>query len=121
MSGLQFSKKHLWIAIDGNMAKIGISDYAQDKLGNILFLNLPDSGEELIIGSAFGDIESVKTVSDLISPVNGKVVSVNEELIDEPDLINDEPYKSWLVEVEINALSEELMSEEKYKDYIETL
>jgi glycine cleavage system H protein len=117
----RFSKEHLWILQEGNKAKIGISDYAQEKLGNILFLNLPDEEDELIVGSVFGDIESVKTVSDLIAPLSGRVVAVNEDLIDEPDAINEEPYESWFVEVELADLPEDLMTENDYKEFVNNL
>ena len=79
-----------------------------------MFLNLPDVGDTLLIDQCFGDIESIKTVSDLISPIDGKVVKINEKLVDEPDLINEEPYKSWFVEVKVDAISDNLMDEETY-------
>lgn len=116
-----FSKKHLWVEIDGNIARVGITDYAQEKLGNILFLNIPEVGDEIAIDEVFGDIESVKTVTDLFSPVAGKVGSINEELIDEPDRINDDPYNSWLISIEISTVSEELLNTEEYEGYINTL
>ena len=109
-----FSKAHIWVLNDGQNVVLGISDYAREKLGNIMFVNLPDIGDRLTIGTCFGDIESIKTVSDLISPVNGEVVKVNEALVDEPDNINADPYESWLVEVKADAVAEDLMSEETY-------
>ena len=121
MGELLFSPKHIWVKIGGNIVIMGISDYAQKKLGNILFLNLPDCDEEITMGNVFGDIESVKIVSDLISPVSGKVTSINEDLLGEPDLINDKPYESWFIKVKVENISEELMSEEEYKEYIKTL
>lgn len=121
MSELLFSKKHIWVNSEEEKVKVGITDYAQDKLGNILFINLPDCEEDVVIGNTFGDIESVKTVSDLISPVDGKVISVNEDLVDEPDIINDTPYKAWLIEVEASKKSDELMTESEYKEYLEKL
>ena len=117
----KYSKKHLWMCIDGNKAKIGITDYAHNKLGNILFLNLPDCDEEIDKGQAFGDIESVKTVSDLIAPVSGKVLAINEELIDEPEQINEEPYLAWLIEIEVEENEENLMDENQYEEYIKEL
>ncbi len=114
MSERFFSNKHIWIQMNGDMAVLGISDYAQDKLGSIMFLNLPDKGERLLCGQRFGDIESVKTVSDLISPVDGEVVKVNEDLVDETELINDKPYESWFVEVRMDARPDDLMDEETY-------
>jgi glycine cleavage system H protein len=121
MSEMRYSKKHLWVKTEDNKATIGITDYAQEKLGNILFLNLPDCDEEISIGEAFGDIESVKTVSDLISPVSGVVIAVNEDLMNEPDEINENPYDSWFIEVEVSAEHTELMSDNQYKEYLETL
>lgn len=109
-----FSKKHVWVVRNAHTVTLGITDFAQEKLGNIMFLNLPDVGEKLKIGQRFGDIESVKTVSDLISPVEGEVIKINEELVDEPDIINDEPYASWFVEVKVISFSDELMDEETY-------
>ena len=109
-----FSDKHIWIITDGENATIGITDYAQKKLGSIMFVNLPDVGQSMTSGQRFGDIESIKTVSDLISPADGTVTKVNEELVDEPDLINETPYESWLVEIKVAALSDNLMDEETY-------
>jgi glycine cleavage system H protein len=114
-----FSKYHLWILrTDNNKAKIGLSDYAQENLGNILFLDLPEVDEQIETGKKFGDIESVKMVSDLLAPVSGRVIAVNEALADEPDEINVQPYKSWLIEVEITKLPEELMTENNYKEFV---
>jgi glycine cleavage system H protein len=121
MSEKKYSKKHLWVEIEENIATIGITDYAQEKLGNVLFINLPEYEDKIFIGTALGDIESTKTVSDLISPVSGTVTDVNEELIDEPDVINDTPYESWLIRVEVSAEDTELMSEAEYEEYIKTI
>lgn len=109
-----FSKSHIWVLQIGDTVRLGVSDHAQKKLGNIMFLNLPDAGEEVLIGQRFGDIESIKTVSDLISPVDGKVIAVNEELIDEPESINEAPYESWFIEVKVRSLEEGLMDENAY-------
>ena len=109
-----FSKNHIWIVTDGENARLGITDFAQKKLGNIMFLNLPDEGETIESGKRFGDIESIKTVSDLISPVDGEVTGVNGDLVDEPDAINEAPYESWFIEVKVSALSVDLIDEETY-------
>ena len=109
-----FSKDHIWILADEGTATIGITDYAQEKLGSIMFLNLPEAGESIGTGQRFGDVESIKTVSDLISPVDGEVLKVNEDLVDEPDAINEAPYESWFMEVQVTALSDDLMDEETY-------
>ena len=109
-----FSKEHVWILVNDDTATIGITDYAQEKLGNIMFLNLPDEGASIRSGERFGDIESIKTVSDLISPADGEVLKVNEDLVDEPDAVNEDPYESWFLEVKVAALSDDLMDEETY-------
>lgn len=114
-----FSNNHVWVKVDCESVKIGISNYAQKKLGSILFLSLPDVEETLEIGKKFADIESMKTVYDIISPVDGEVISVNEDIIDNTENINLEPYESWFVEVKASKLSETLMNETDYLKYIE--
>jgi len=109
-----FSKNHVWVVQTEGTAWLGVSDHAQKELGNIMFLNLPDIGEELLTGQRFGDIESIKTVSDLISPVDGKVIAVNEELVDAPENINEIPYESWFIEVRVTSVAEDLMDEDTY-------
>lgn len=117
----KFSKDHLWVEMNGEKAKIGISDYAQSKLGAIVFLNLPEEGDELEIGEQFGDVESIKTVSELISPVKGNVEAVNEALMDELEAIAEKPYESWLVEATVEEIREDLMDEAAYAEYVESL
>ena len=109
-----YSSHHIWILQNGNTAVLGISDYAQEKLGDVMFVNLPDVGEELTAGERFGDIESIKTVSDLIAPLTGRVLRVNDTLQDEPEKLNEDPYGSWLIEVEVSSFSEEFMDEDTY-------
>ena len=121
MNNRLFSKTHIWVSGNEDTVILGITDFAQEQLGSVMFLNLPDVGEKLKIGQPFGDIESIKTVSDLISPVEGEVLKINEELVDEPDLINDEPYNSWFVEVKVTLLSDELMDEKAYLSQKEDL
>jgi glycine cleavage system H protein len=117
-----FSQNHMWIAVTENTARIGISDYAQSELGAITFLNLPDIGDELTIGERFGDIESLKTISDLISPVSGTVTAVNSDLVDAPEMINTEPYPSlWFIEAAVNDLADGLMNESAYAVYTRAL
>ncbi len=113
-----FSKDHLWVYQTDNTAKIGITDYAQKKLKAILFVNLPDVGDRVTSGVRLGDIESIKTVSDLISPVTGTVVHINEDLIDDPSVVNEDPYESWFIEVEVESLPDDLMDEEAYKKHV---
>ena len=115
---LLYSKSHEWVKYENEMAIIGITDYAQDSLGDIVFINLPDEGDELEKGGAFADVESVKAVSDVISPVTGVVEAVNEDLLDSPEKINENPYASWLVKASGVTDHESLMSAEEYEAFI---
>lgn len=117
---LLFSKTHEWVnMIDDTTATIGISDYAQNELGGLVFVNLPEEGDNIVMGDAFADVESVKAVSDIYSPVTGTVAEINEELLDAPEMINDAPYDAWFVKVENITETEELMTEEEYKAFCE--
>ncbi len=118
---LYYSKNHLWLKADENTAEIGLTDYAAERLGNIFFVNLPDVGEHLSAGEKFGDVESVKTVSDLISPVDGEITEVNEALLDEPEAISEDPLGTWLVRARIEAVPDGLLSEEEYGAFKEKL
>lgn len=109
----KFSKSHEWVTVEGNIATIGISDYAQKALGDVVFVQLPDVGREVKIGESFAEVESVKAVSEVYSPANGKVVEVNSALADEAAKVNADPYGSWFVKVQFTAL-EDLMSEADY-------
>ncbi len=114
---LKYSETHEWVEfLDDGTAKIGLTDFAQKKLGKLVFVNLPLVGDEIAAGQPFGDVESVKAVSDVISPVDGTVTEVNEELLDAPGMINDEPYGAWLVKVSVIAGNDELMSAEEYEE-----
>ena len=116
-----FSKDHMWVYQEDHTVKIGISAYAVEQLGSIMFLNLPEAGERIEINERFGDIESVKTVSDLISPVTGEVISVNEDLLENLENISNNPYKSWFIEVKAEQFANDLMSKEEYQKYREEL
>ncbi|MDF0155245.1 glycine cleavage system protein GcvH [Staphylococcus pseudintermedius] len=106
-SGLKYSKEHEWVKVEGNSAIIGITDFAQSELGDIVFVELPEVEDELTEGETFGSVESVKTVSELYSPVSGKVVAVNENLEDAPEAVNESPYEeAWMVKVELKDESE---------------
>ena len=118
---LYFSKNHLWVKSDGTNAEIGLTDYASEKLGNIVFVNLPDVGENLSAGERFGDVESVKTVSDLISPIDGEVIEVNEALLDEPEAISGNPSETWLIKARVDNIPDGLMSAEEYDSFKESL
>ena len=97
---MKYSKDHEWMKEEDGVAVIGISDFAQDALGDVVFVNLPGEGDDVTCGEAFGDVESVKAVSDLVSPVTGTVCAVNEDLLDEPEQLNKAPYDAWLIKVE---------------------
>ena len=112
---LQYSKTHEWIHTEDGVAVIGISDFAQHALGDVGFVNLPGEGDEVTAGEAFGDVESVKAVSDLVSPVSGTVCAVNEELLDNPALVNEDPYGAWLIQVEQMTDEEELLDAAAYE------
>ncbi len=119
---LKYSKEHEWIRVEGNRVVIGITDFAQDSLGDIVFVELPSVGESLEVEDTFGVVESVKTASDLYAPVSGKVVEVNEALADSPELVNREPYgQGWMIVVEISDVSQldNLMDAEQYQKMVE--
>ncbi|MBI3078295.1 MAG: glycine cleavage system protein GcvH [Deltaproteobacteria bacterium] len=118
----KFSKDHLWAKPQGETARVGITDYAQEQLGEIVYVDLPDVDDEVEKSEALGEVESTKTVSELIAPVSGKVLEVNDELEDNPGLLNEDPYgDGWLIEVELADPSEldTLMDAEEYEKYIE--
>jgi len=114
---LKYSKDHEWVKFEGDTAIIGISDFAQDALGDVVFVNLPGEGDEATAGEAFGDVESVKAVSDLVSPVSGTIVAVNEELADAPEMLNSEPYGAWIIKVEGVTAQEELLDAAAYEAF----
>lgn len=120
--GLLYSKDHEWILVEGNRAKIGITDYAQEQLGDIVFVELPAEGDSISKGDGFGVIESVKAAADVYAPVTGTVVEANEELLDAPETVNEDAFGGgWLVVVELDDLGEldELLSPEEYQRFIE--
>lgn len=118
---LLFAKSHEWLNDLGDgTATIGISDFAQNELGGLVFVNLPEPGDEVTVGDTFADVESVKAVSDIYSPVTATVVEINEELLDSPELINDDPYGAWFVKVENITEHAELMTEEEYQAFCES-
>ena len=111
----KYSKSHEWVRYEDGVAVIGISDFAQDALGDVVFVNLPAVGDEVTAGESFGDVESVKAVSDLISPVSGVVLEVNEELEDSPENLNEDPYGAWIIKVENVTEEEELLDAGAYE------
>ena len=112
---LKYSKSHEWLRMEDGVAVIGISDFAQDALGDVVFVNLPQEGDETSAGESFGDVESVKAVSELICPVTGTVCAVNEELLDAPEKLNEDPYGAWLIKVENISDTEELLDAADYQ------
>ena len=114
---MKYSKDHEWMKEEDGVVVIGISDFAQDALGDVVFVNLPGEGDEVTAGGAFGDVESVKAVSDLVSPVSGTVCAVNEDLLDEPEQLNKAPYDAWLIKVENVSDTEELLDAAAYEAF----
>lgn len=106
VEGLLYSESHEWVKVDGNVAIIGVSDFAQHELGDITYVDMPDIDDEFAAGEEFGALESVKASGELISPVSGKVVARNEELEPSPELINEDPYKAWIIKIEMKDSSE---------------
>jgi glycine cleavage system H protein len=118
---LKYSEEHEWVKVEGEKVRIGITDFAQSELGDIVFVELPEVGDEIEADEPFGSVESVKTVSELYAPVSGKVVEVNEDLDDSPEFVNESPYeKAWMIVVEPSDSSEvdKLMTAEKYEEMI---
>lgn len=105
-SELKYTAEHVWVKVDGSVAKLGITDYAQDQLGDILYVDLPDIDREIAAGDIFTEVESAKTTSEVPCPVSGKVTAVNEDLDDSPEAINDDAYAAWIVEIELSDPSE---------------
>lgn len=119
---LLYSRSHEWVdMLEDGSAYVGISDYAQSELGDIVFVNLPEPDDEITAGESFADVESVKAVSDIYSPVTGTVAEVNEELLDSPEFLNSAPYESWLVKVTDITDKEELLTEGEYDRFVESL
>tara|TARA_Y100000814_G_C12184671_1_gene352606 strand:- start:70 stop:447 length:378 start_codon:yes stop_codon:yes gene_type:complete len=118
---LLYTKEHEWIEFKDDLAIVGITDYAQSQLGDVIFVEFPEIGANLDIGSSFGEIEAVKTVSDLFAPISGNVISINDEIEDTPDLVNTDPYgEGWLIKIypTKNEQKEKLMDADEYKKFI---
>jgi len=116
----RYTREHEWIQVDGNQATIGITDYAQNSLGDIVFVELPKVGDELTAGKTFGSVESVKAVSDLYAPASGKVVAVNESLATAPEKINSDANGSWMLRIQLSSAGEvnKLLSADDYDKYV---
>ena len=117
---LKYTKSHEWVKEEDGLYVVGLTDFAQDALGDIVFINMPEEGDDVASGESFADVESVKAVSDVFSPVSGIVAEVNEGLIDEPALINQEPYEQWLIKVKDVSDTEELMDAAAYEEFCAT-
>ncbi len=117
LDGLYYSESHEWLKVEGEFGYIGITDYAQHQLGNVVYVDLPEVDDELNQGEEFGAIESVKAASDLLSPISGIVVEINDKLEDEPELLNEDAFGNWICKVKINDKAEldSLMNAEAYK------
>ena len=120
VEGLYYAESHEYVKIEGEFGYVGITDYAQHELGNVVYVDMPDVEDEVEAGADFGAVESVKAASDLISPVSGTVVEVNEALNDQPELVNAAPYANWIIKVQLSDATEveNLMDAEAYKAHI---
>lgn len=118
--GLQYTNDHEWVKLEGDVAVIGVADYAQHQLGDIVYVELPEIDDEIEKEEAFSAVESVKAAADIYMPVSGKVVAVNEELIDDPALLNADPYENWMIKIEVTNKAEldELMTSEEYEKFL---
>ena len=119
--GLLYSKSHEWVKEEGGEFVVGITDFAQSELGDLVFVNLPEEGDEVVVGESFADVESVKAVSDVLSPVSGVVRALNEDILDAPESINSAPYEAWFVKVKDVSDKEELLTAEEYEEFLKTL
>lgn len=119
--GIYYSESHEFVRVEGDEAYIGITDYAQHELGNVVYVDMPDVDDELVAGEEFGAVESVKAASDLLAPVSGIVMAVNDELEDKPEQINQDAFASWIVKVKLTNKDElnQLMDMQAYKAFIE--
>jgi hypothetical protein len=119
--GLLYAKSHEWVKEEGGEFIVGITDYAQSELGDLVFVNLPEEGDEVTMGESFADVESVKAVSDVLSPISGVVSAINEAILDAPESINSSPYEAWFIKVKDVTDKEELLSAEEYEEFLKTL
>lgn len=116
---LQYTKDHEWVRLEGDTAYVGITDFAQGELGDIVYLEIETVGESIESGEVFGTVEAVKTVSDLFMPVSGEILEFNEELESSPEKVNEDPYgDGWLIKIKVSDKGDELLSPEEYKDLV---
>lgn len=116
---LKYSKQHLWVKMDGDVAVVGITDFAQNSLGDLVYFGLPETGDTVTAGESFGEVESVKANSELVSPVSGTITEVNEALMDAPDDVNLAPYRHWIIKVEDPSGLEDLLDAQDYQAFCE--
>ncbi|MBI2178170.1 MAG: glycine cleavage system protein GcvH [Candidatus Tectomicrobia bacterium] len=119
---LKYSREHEWVKVEGNIAQVGITDYAQSELGDVVYVELPEVGTDVEANNTFGVVESVKAVSDLFAPVTGSITEVNPQLEEEPELVNSDPYEDgWMIKIEMNDPSElnDLLDADEYKTFVE--
>lgn len=121
IKGLYYTNTHEWVRLEDGFAYVGITDYAQHSLGEVVFVELPEEETQVTVGSEISAIESVKAASDITSPVSGTIVLVNDELEDSPELINEDPYENWIVKIELENVSElnRLLNDEEYEEICE--
>ena len=119
-SELKYSKSHEWVKMEGDVAVIGITDYAQDALGDLVFVGLPEVGDAVTAEEPFGDVESVKAVSDINSPIPGTVCAINEDVLDAPESLNEDPYGAWLIKVNEITDDGDLMDADEYEEFCKT-
>jgi glycine cleavage system H protein len=118
---LLYTKEHEWVLVDGDTATIGITDFAQQELGDVVYVELPDKGDSLEVEESFGSVESVKAVSEIYMPLSGKIVKVNNELVDAPEIVNQDPYgEGWMITISISDSGQidDLISAEDYEKYV---
>ena len=115
---LKYSASHEWVLVEGDLVVVGITDFAQKELGDLVFINLPNVDDEMVVDEAFADVESVKAVSDIIAPVNGTIAQVNEALLDTPELINQDAYAAWIARVKDFSGLEDLMDAAAYEELL---
>jgi glycine cleavage system H protein len=121
VKGLYYTEDHEWIKVDGEEAYVGVADYAQDSLGDIVYVELPEVDDEIAKEETFSAVESVKAAADIYMPVDGKVIEINEELLDDPALLNQDPYENWMIKIEITDKSQldDLMTSEEYEKFLD--
>ncbi len=120
LADLKYTKSHEWVKEEEGLYVVGLTDFAQESLGDIVFINLPEEGDDVTAGESFADVESVKAVSDVFSPVSGSVAAINEEILDDPAAVNADPYTQWFIKVQDVSDTEELMDAAAYEEFCAT-